>query len=127
MTTKKTPIMNNKIIKIDDVEGKVYELDNWKPEQATQVKKHFTEKFKELKKAYDDLIEEFNWNKIIFESEMLFTPVMGKTYYLFQKNDGKNFMTLISPDEWGKNDFKYIGAFKQDSRQKWNHIKLEDK
>ena len=48
--------MNDKIIKIDDVEGKVYELDNWKPEQATQVKNHFTERFKELKEAYDELI-----------------------------------------------------------------------
>ena len=119
--------MNDKIIKIDDVEGKVYELDNWKPEQATQVKNHFTERFKELKEAYDKLIKDFNWNKIIFESEMLFTPVMGKTYYLFQRKDGTNFMTLISPEEWGKNDFKYIGAFKQDSRQKWNHIKINDK
>ena len=119
--------MSNKIIKIDDVEGKVYEIDEWKPTQATVVKKHFTEKFKELKKAYDDLIEEFNWNKVIFESEMMFTPVMGKTYYLFQRNDGTNFMTLISPEEWGKNDFKYIGAFKQDSRQKWNHMELNDK
>ena len=44
--------MSDKIIKIDDVEGKVYELDNWKPTQATQVKNHFTEKFKELKNEY---------------------------------------------------------------------------
>ena len=42
--------MSDKIIKIDDIEGKVYELDNWKPEQATQVKNHFTERLKELKK-----------------------------------------------------------------------------
>ena len=108
--------MSDKIIKIDDVEGKVYELDNWKPEQATQVKNHFTERFKELKEAYDKLIKDFNWNKIIFESEMSFKPVIGT-----------NFMTLISPEEWGKNDFQYIGAFKQDSRQKWNHIELEEK
>ena len=119
--------INNKIIKIDDVEGAVYEIDEWKPAQSTQVKKHFTERFKELKEAYDKLIEDFNWNKVIFESEMLFTPVMGKTYYLFQRKDGTNFMTLISSEEWGTNDFKYIGAFKQDSRQKWNHIELEDK
>ena len=119
--------IDNKIIKIDDVEGKVYELDNWKPEQATQVKNHFTERFKELKEAYDKLIKDFNWNKIIFESEMSFKPVIGKTYYLFQREDGTNFMTLISPEEWGKNNFQYIGAFKQDSRQKWNHIELEDK
>ena len=119
--------MSDKIIKIDDVEGKVYELDNWKPEQATQVKNHFTERFKELKEAYDKLIKDFNWNKIIFESEMSFKPVIGKTYYLFQREDGTNFMTLISPDEWGDNDLKYIGAFRQDSRQKWNHIELEEK
>ena len=35
-------------------------------------------------------------------------------------------VSLISPDEWGK-DMNYIGAFKQDSRQKWNHIELEEK
>ena len=119
--------MSDKIIKIDDVEGKVYELDNWKPEQATKVKNHFTERFKELKEAYDKLIKDFNWNKIIFESEMMFKPVIGKTYYLFQREDGTKFMTLISPEEWGKNDLQYIGAFKQDSRQKWNHIELEEK
>jgi hypothetical protein len=117
--------MSDKIIKIDDVEGKVYELDNWKPEQATQVKNHFTERFKELKKAYDELIEEFNWNKIIFESEINFTPVMGKTYYLYETD--RRFLSLISPEEWDNENINYIGAFKQDSRQKWCHLKLEKK
>jgi len=111
----------DKIIKIDDIEGKVYELENWKPEQATQVKNYFTEKFKELTKDYQKLIQEFNWNQIIFDSEMMFKPVIGKSYYLYQKKDGKRFMSLISPKDWGKNkDFEYVGTFKQDSRQKWN-------
>ena len=116
--------MSDKIIKIDDVEGKVYELDNWKPEQATQVKNHFTERFKELKNTYDELIEDFNWNKIVFESEINFTPVMGKTYYLYETD--RRFLSLISPEEWGDKKINYIGAFKQDSRQKWCHLKLEE-
>ena len=115
--------MSDKIIKIDDVEGKVYELDNWKPTQATQVKNHFTEKFKELKKEYDELIEEFNWNKIIYESEVNFVPIIGKTYHLYET--GKRFLSLISPDEWGNKDMTYIGSFVQDSRQKWCQIKLK--
>ena len=123
------------IIKIDDVQGAVYEIDNWKPEQSTTVKSHFTEKFKELKEAYEGLVEDFNWNKIIYESEMLTEPVMGTTYHLYQRINGSShdvgtrFMSLISEDEWGdisKYDIDYIGSFKQDSRQKWNHIKLAD-
>ena len=132
------PIMgiNDKIIKIDDVEGAVYEIDDWKPEQVTSVKSHFTEKFKELKEAYENLVEDFNWNKIIYDSEMLIKPIMGREYHLYQRLEnnqnggGTRFMSLISEDEWGdisKYDIDYIGSFRQDSRQKWNHIKLSEK
>jgi len=115
----------DKIIKIDDVEGKVYELENWKPDQGNQVKKYFSSKFIELKKEYDSLVNDFNWNKIIFESEILFVPVMGKKYYLYQKKCGKNFMSLINPSDWNvEGKFDFIGVFIQDSRQKWN--KIED-
>jgi len=128
--------ISNKIIKIDDVEGAVYEIDDWKPQQVTSVKDHFTEKLRELKDAYEGLVEDFNWNKIIYDSEMLFKPVMGREYHLYQRLEnnpngtGTRFMSLISGDEWGddisKYDINYIGTFKQDSTQKWNHIKLSD-
>ena len=123
------------ILKIDDVEGAVYEIDNWRPEQSTTVVNHFTEKFKELKEAYEGLVEDFNWNKIIYESEMLATPVMGQEYHLYQRMEnaehgppGTRFMSLIAPDEWGSmKGLNYIGTFKQDSRQKWTHIKIVDR
>ena len=117
----------NKIIKIDDIEGKVYELDDWKPEQGGQVKKYFAEKFRELKKNYDELIQDFNWNKIVFESEVMFTPVIGKMYYLYRNKNGKKFMSLIEPNSWGKDsDLTFIASFKQDSHQKWNLVELND-
>lgn len=116
-----------KIIKIDDIEGKVYELDNWKLDQSPQLKRYFNAKFDELKKNYDKLIQDFNWNKIIYDSEILFKPVIGQEYYLYQKKNGKRFMSLINPQDWTQNkDLNYIGCFKQDSRQKWNLIELNN-
>ena len=116
----------DKIIKIDDVEGKVYELDDWKPEQGVQVKKYFNEKFKEIKDSYEKLLSDFNWNKLIFESDISFTPVIGKVYHLYEKENGKKFMSLISPSDWGNSSkLKFIGSFKQDSRQKWNLVDRE--
>ena len=102
----------DKIIKIDDVEGKVYELDDWKPEQGVQVKKYFNEKFKELKDSYEKLLSDFNWNKLIFESDISFTPIIGKVYHLYEKENGKKFMSLISPSDWGNSSkLKFIGSF----------------
>ena len=118
----------DKIIKIDDFEGKVYELDNWKPKQASEVKNYFTKKFQEIKKEYEQLIEELNWNQVILDSEMMFKPVIGKSYYLYQKKNGNRFMSLIKPEDWNdKVDFNYVGTFKQDSRQKWDCIDLKIK
>ena len=116
----------NKIIKIDNIKGMVYELDEWKPQQTKQVKKYFTEKFKEIQSKYDSLIDDLNLNKIIFQSEMMFTPIIGKMYYLYENKNGKKFMSIISPEEWNNRDLIYLGCFKQDSRQKWNRIESVD-
>ena len=113
----------NKKIKIDDVEGKVYELDDWKVDQASQVKKYFIEKYREIEEKYKNLSEEYEWNKIIYESEVMFEPVIGKIYYLYQNKNNKKFLSLISPDDWPENKgLTYIGSFKQDSRQKWDKV-----
>lgn len=37
----------------------------------------------------------------IYEANMGFKPLIGKTYYLYQK-DGKKILSIVSPTEWGK-------------------------
>ncbi|OUX37495.1 MAG: hypothetical protein CBE33_03090 [Candidatus Pelagibacter sp. TMED273] len=115
--------MIDKIIKIDDIEGKVYELENWKPSNANQVKKYFTEKANEIKQDYQKLLNDFNINKIIFDSKMNFKPIIGKTYHLYENKTGQKFMSLISPSEWKKNeDLFFLGSYKQDTNQKWIEV-----
>tara|TARA_B100001173_G_C15710577_1_gene430048 strand:+ start:142 stop:513 length:372 start_codon:yes stop_codon:yes gene_type:complete len=112
--------MNNKLIKFDDIEGKVYEIDDWKAIQAPTLKNHFRERLKEIKKQYDVLLNEVNWNKIIYNSNILFEPVVGKVYHLYKNKNNNNFMSLVEPDEWGDNtSVSFIGSFKQDSNKKW--------
>ena len=116
--------MIDKIIKIDDIEGKVYELENWKPSNANQVKKYFSEKANEIKQDYQKLLNDFNINKVIFDSKMNFKPIIGKTYHLYEKKSGKKFMSLISPLERRKNkDLLFLGSFKQDTNQRWVEVK----
>ena len=39
----------------------------------------------------------------IYNADINFQPVMGKTYYLYQKHNDKNTLSLIGPTEWGNN------------------------
>jgi len=85
---------------------------------TNKVNKEFKDRFERLKTEYESLLEELEWNKIIYESELRFEPVVGEIYHLYQK-DGKNFISLIGPDEW---KHKYLGSFKFSHGLKWIKI-----
>jgi hypothetical protein len=45
---------------------------------------------------------------MIYEAKLNFQPVIGQTYYMYEKRDGSHLLSLVSPREWGGS-----GPFKQ--------------
>jgi hypothetical protein len=45
---------------------------------------------------------------LIYSAKLNFAPVIGQTYYLYEKKNGEHFLSLVSPKEWGTN-----GPFKK--------------
>ena len=122
--------MHNKIIKIDDIEGKVYELEEWKPSHTQHCKKYFDEKLRDLQSQYENLCHEFTTNKLIYDSQITFKPIIGKNYYLYEDPLGKRFLSLIEPDEWGANNkikLSFLGTYKQDVNLKWTPVTSKHK
>ncbi|CAM4107669.1 DUF2452 domain-containing protein [Flavobacterium antarcticum] len=99
-------------IRIDD-------LVSWKSRGITAVNKEFEAKFNDLKLQYESLIQEFEWNEIVYNSKFSFEPVFGEMYHLYRGKDGLNFLSLIGPDEWNR---EHIGTFKMNSDKKWLHL-----
>lgn len=99
-------------IQMDDVAG-------WKQGQAQKANKVFVKKYNELKEEFKELVEEVNWNDLVYSSNYNFLPVIGETYYVYQKSDKSLFLSLISPNEW---NMEYIGSTRLESNNKW--IKL---
>ena len=100
------------VIKMDDVVS-------WKSRGISNVNKEFENRFNELKFQYDKLIEEFEWNELIYNAKFTFEPVIGETYHLYRDSNLVYFLSLISPLEWNK---EHIGTFKLNSEKKWIHI-----
>ena len=92
------------------------DISSWKEQKVVTTNHYFSSRFDEIKKDYLKLMEEYEWNTLVYNAEFKFKPVMGKVYFLYQKDDGKLFLSLIEPNEWDK---IFIGAFKLISDNRW--------
>jgi len=94
-------------------------IDSWRKRGVTKVNHHLETKFLELKDKYNKLVEEFEWNDLVYNAKFNFEPIIGETYYLYPGNNEENFLSLISPSEWDK---ECLGSFYLDTEQKWIKI-----
>ena len=95
------------------------DIDGWKQRGVNKVNRQLSTKFEELKEEYRRLVEEFQWNELVYTAKFNYEPVIGETYHLFVGNDGAPFLSLIGPNEWNR---EHIGSFRLDSNQKWIKI-----
>lgn len=100
------------IIRVDD-------LVSWKSRGITNVNKEFENKFNELKLQYENLMQEFEWNEMVYSAKFSFEPVIGELYHLYRDAEGALFLSLIAPNEWNK---EHVGTFKLNSEKKWIHL-----
>lgn len=104
------------VIRVDDVVS-------WKSRGIHNVNKELENKFNELKIQYQTLMQEFEWNELVYNAKFSFEPVIGEIYHLYRDADGINFLSLIAPQEWNK---EHIGTFKLNSDKKWVLLKVKD-
>ena len=91
------------------------DIELWKQRAVTKVNHQLKTRFEELKKQYEQLVDEAYWNDLVYNAKYSFEPIIGETYHLYYKND-EPFLSLISPDEWDK---PFIGSFTLDTNNKW--------
>ena len=69
-------------------------MDNvvdWKNIGISNVNKEFESKFNELKAEYEKLMEEYEWNEILYNAKYSFEPIIGEIYHLYLAKDGSIF------------------------------------
>ncbi|MBK6267424.1 DUF2452 domain-containing protein [Marivirga sp. S37H4] len=57
----------------------------------------------------------------IYLAKMNFEPLINHVYYLYESNEGKDILSLISPQEWGKSKSynKYLATVKLLADHTW--------
>ena len=106
----------------DSVAAPKIELENvsaWVAKQTTDVNNYLSAKFEELREEYTNLIALYKWNELVNKAEFSFIPIKGHSYYLYQKQNGQLFLSLIEPEYWNQ---LFVGKVTLDSDNKWMKV-----
>ena len=75
-------------------------------QQTDKQMNQLYEQMEILAKQAKMLAERKEISEKIYEAAIGFEPIINQPYYLYEKEDGTDLLSLISPNEWGKS-FKY--------------------
>jgi hypothetical protein len=94
------------------------DLTNFKSRGISKVERELQQELIEMREHYLAVIDAFNWNKLIYEAQLGFEPVVGETYHLYEMR-GQHHLSMIEPEKWHQ---RWIGTFKLNADQRWQPV-----
>jgi len=91
------------------------DLTNFKSRGVSRVERALQQEMVEIQERYMEVIDAFNWNKLIYESQFGFEPVCGEVYHLYEVGT-KRQLSMIEPEKWHQ---RWIGSFRLNADGRW--------
>lgn len=97
----------------------VEDVTAWKKRNIHKANKQLKTKYLEIKAQYDAMIEELEYNNLVYSARFNFEPIVGETYHLYRDKKEQPFLSIIAPSDC---NFDYIGSFELNSEQMWKKV-----
>lgn len=91
-------------------------VSSWKNGHIIGANQQFNAKFNAIKAEYEQLMEAFNYNDLVYSASFSFEPIVGETYFLYEGKKGGLFLSLIPPHQC---TFNYQGTFTLGPDKMW--------
>lgn len=95
----------------------------WKVGAVASANKHYEDRFNDIKRQFNELVQDYKWNDIMFNAEMRFKPIVGKPYHLYKREDGTYRVSLFAPEETVTGTDGFVGTFQLNYDNRWYMIK----
>lgn len=94
------------------------DLTSFKSRGISEVERDLRQKLEEIREVYLQTIDHYNWNKLVYEAEIQFEPIVGGTYHLYEMR-GRRMLSMISPDEW---PHKHLASVRLNVDRQWKVV-----
>jgi hypothetical protein len=94
------------------------DLTSFKSRGISEVERDLQQKLQEIREIYLQTIDHFNWNKLVYEADIQFEPIVGQTYHLYEMR-GRRMLSMISPDQWSH---KHLATVRLNVDRQWKIV-----
>jgi hypothetical protein len=94
------------------------DLTSFKSRGISEVERDLQQKLEEIRETYLRTIDHFNWNKLVYEADIQFEPIVGGTYHLYEMR-GRKMLSMIAPEEWGQ---KHLATVRLNVDRQWKIV-----
>ncbi len=91
----------------------------WKNRSINKINHKVEAKYLELKAEFEKMVQEFEYNKLIFDAKFNFEPIIGEVYHLYKRENGESFLSIIAPEQCR---FDAQGSFYLNADHIWEKI-----
>jgi hypothetical protein len=91
----------------------------WRNDGVQRVNKQFKSKFDEVRKEYEELMQKFQYNDLVYNSKFNFEPNIGEVYHLYNSKKEVAFLSIIAPEQCS---FQYLGSFRLNTDKMWEKL-----
>ncbi len=99
------------------------DLTTFKSRGIGTIQRQFQQQLQELQEQYLELLDQFNWNKLVYEAKFGFEPTIGETYHLYELREG-TVLSMIPPQQWRAK--KWIGSFRLNADGRWQLVECAE-
>ena len=95
------------------------DVTSWKNTHIITANNQFKAKYEALQAEYKKLMDDFEYNDLVYSAKFNFEPIVGKAYHLYRSKNESTFLSLILPNEC---NFEHLGSFRLTPDKTWNKL-----
>lgn len=102
-----------------ELAGQIQTADKFTRATAGSKLSVIAEQVRFLQEQARKVLEEAQRDQEINHMACNFKRIPGKLYYIYKKPNGKKWMSMISPEEWGQDCPEFVAAYKLEHDMSW--------
>ena len=110
-------------IELVDMAREIALADNMINTRVSAKLRVIADQIRHLQQEAREILEETKRDQQLHHAECNFKRIPGKTYHLYEKQQGRQYFSMLSPDDWGSSPpHQFVGSFRLENDMSWSPL-----